>query len=443
MGDLLLAILLTVRETAGVARASEVVRSGIPLPRALDVRTLERLAIVDDAKRGVPAQFEVLARWNAARDDESAPIQWLLATFPATVAANGSAKYTLLTDSGTAGFGTDLRVTQRGTRFTIDAGGATFILEPQSLFEEIRGGAATLARGGSLTLRANGGDAVYATTRRAFIEHQSALSATIVIDGVYGNGLTSTRRYTFAAGTPIAIVRQTLAWEQTRCAAGEIACNGAPNGVRVGRIRDTLRGAVTARAAITIRGARSDAPMEGGIAIGQTASIAQLLRANRRAPPRFEIAMPSAMASGAKAGGAALAIGDLAVAFDHMHRYEPQALRILEDGSLAIDVASDEVWLGARQALYATFAIGIASPERVWAAVNHPLRAWPSAAAFASSGATGDLPLGALPPDLADYDRAVAQALDNTLRATDSVGIYGLMSYGLFPRHWGERDLRR
>jgi len=53
---------LTVRETAGVARESEIVRSGVPLARSLDVRTTGKLAIVDAAGRAVPAEFEILGR---------------------------------------------------------------------------------------------------------------------------------------------------------------------------------------------------------------------------------------------------------------------------------------------------------------------------------------------------------------------------------------------
>src|SRR5688572_3231637 len=91
-------IVLAVRETAGVARDDEVVRSGVPLARASGIRATAQLAVVNADGRPVPAEFEILARWNAGRADTAAAIQWLLVTFPASVAANGSATYTLVTD---------------------------------------------------------------------------------------------------------------------------------------------------------------------------------------------------------------------------------------------------------------------------------------------------------------------------------------------------------
>src|SRR4051812_46430176 len=75
---------LTVRETTGVARNGEVVRSGVPMPRALNLRSVAGLTLVDAGGARVPAEFEVTARWNAGLADSTAPIQWLLVTFPAT-----------------------------------------------------------------------------------------------------------------------------------------------------------------------------------------------------------------------------------------------------------------------------------------------------------------------------------------------------------------------
>jgi len=83
-------LILTVKETAGVARNGEVVRSGVPFPRSLNITGTNGLTVVDGAGLAVPADFRVLARWNAGKSS-IAPIQWLLVSFPATVAANSSA----------------------------------------------------------------------------------------------------------------------------------------------------------------------------------------------------------------------------------------------------------------------------------------------------------------------------------------------------------------
>lgn len=137
--------------------------------------------------------------------------------------------------------------------------------------------------------------------------------------------------------------------------------------------------------------------------------------------------------------------GSVAVALNHMHRYEPQALRLATDGQLSIDLADDRVWLGARQGLFATFAVTAlpGAPSRseldrvVWAPLNHPLRAWPTPAWFAASGAVDEVPAGALPADLQSFDSHVASVLDTTLRYAGEKGLGGLMTFGHYPRYWG------
>src|SRR5262245_20284213 len=78
-------ITLSVRETAGVARQGEVIKSGVPIPRSLNLTTNTGLTLVDAAGARIPAEFKVTARWNAGKST-TAPIQWLLVTFPATIA---------------------------------------------------------------------------------------------------------------------------------------------------------------------------------------------------------------------------------------------------------------------------------------------------------------------------------------------------------------------
>jgi hypothetical protein len=198
-------------------------------------------------------------------------------------------------------------------------------------------------------------------------------------------------------------------------------------------------------------GAFSAPAITGAVAPGQTAAVRQRLRANRTDPLRYEVSVPGAAgASGEKADGGMLAasgaVGSVAVALDQMHRYEPQALRLTEDGRLAIDVADDAVWLGARQGLFATFAVA-ALPAAVsrgeldrllWAPLNRPLRGWPSPAWFAASDAVDELPVGGLPAELASYDALVAGVLTRTLAKIDEKGLAGLMTFGVYPRYWGE-----
>lgn len=136
-------LILTVREISGVARTGEIVTSGIPLPRSLGLLDPTALTLVDAASQPVPAEFRVLARWNVGRNQTTAPVQWLLVSFPATVPAGRTATYRIVTD-GSAGPNpppaAPLSLTVSGNQVTVDTGAATFILggNPDELFDEIR-----------------------------------------------------------------------------------------------------------------------------------------------------------------------------------------------------------------------------------------------------------------------------------------------------------------
>ncbi len=240
-----------------------------------------------------------------------------------------------------------------------------------------------------------------------------------------------------------------MSWEGALCdpRGGDLVCGNSVNALRVARVRDTLSAKLSGSGQATSVGAHDGARVTG--TVSSSVAIRQRLRSDRHAQPLFEIAGPSGSTNGSKADGALLALsgteGTLAVGIDHMHRYEPQALRVLDDGSVAIDIVDDQAWLGKRQGLYAT--VGVAampqSPSRatldsaLWAPLNHPLHAWPDVGWWAGSDAVNELPSGSLPSQFADYDRAVRNVLSKTIAEIDTLGTYGLMTYGLFPRLWG------
>jgi hypothetical protein len=349
-------------------------------------------------------------------------------------------------------------VIQNGNQITVNTGAATFRLggDPAALFDEIRLADGTLLVSGSaMTATVTNTLTAHTTTRRVVMEHAGPLAAVIVVEGAYdlpavgGGALSSRRRYIFTAGSPVATVRHTVNWEGNRC--GSITCEDSlPNAVGVQRVRDALALNLTYPLSVMAVG-DFDAPAMTGIATaGQAASVRQRLRAARTDPLVFEVSVPgTAGAIGDKADGGMLAVsgasGTVAVALNHMHRYEPQALRLLEDGRLAVDVADGQVWLGARQGLFATLAVGTlpAGVTRsdldrwLWAPLNRPLRAWPSPAWFAASDAVDEFPVGLLPADLADYDTLVASVLTHTLQEVDEKGLAGLMTFGVYPRYWG------
>jgi hypothetical protein len=464
---------LAVRETAGIARAGEVVRSGVPLPRALGARDPRALAVLGPEGKPVPAEFHVLARWNAGKDDVAAPIQWVLVVFPATVAARGSAVYTLVAD-GSVGPNpppaAPLRLTRQGRQVVVDTGAATFRLgdKPGELFDEIDlPGGRKIVTGGAMTLRAAAAEGGHSNLRGVRIESQGPLSAVVVIDGAYdlppvGNeGFGSRRRYVFTAGSPTAVVRHAVAWE------GDLACteclktkDGKPDGVLVERARDALTLDLGGPpAAVTAVGAFKEPALEGpvgapaasGKEAGDLAWVRQTLRDRRAAPLHFEAVAGGRRHEGKQADGGLLAVsgpaGSVVVALNHMHRYEPQSLRLLADGRLAVDLADGKAWLANHQGMFATLAVTAlpAAAQRadldrlVWAPLNRPLRAWPDAAWFTASEAVDEVPAGPLPKSLAAYDELIPRVLKTTVEDVDAEGLAGLMTFGVYPRYWGQK----
>src|SRR5215207_5837415 len=424
-------LLLTVRETAGVARSNEVVRSGVPIPRSLNLLATIGLTIVDAAGTPVPAEFEVTARWNAAKSDPSAPIQWLLVSFPATVGANASATYRVVTD-GSAGPNPaparPVSVSRSGDAVTVDTGAAVFRLgaNPGKLFDEVvLDNGRRLIGGGNLSLRTGNTDYGHATTRRVTLEHQGPLTAIVVVQGVYdapavGNGqVTTRRRYVFTAGSPTAIVRHVTNWEGSLACAGCVTTTvGSPNGLLVQRVRDELAIELGGTPTVLALGNFAAPAVTGAVGAAQGAWVRQQLRPTRTSPLTFDVSVAGATAAGAKADGGLLAAsgpnGTVAIALNHMHRYEPQALRLLPGGSLAVDLVDDKTWLANHQGLFATLAVTAVagSPARdelnrtTWAPLNRPLHAWAQPEWLAASGALDEFPVGALPSDLAGYDTA-------------------------------------
>ncbi len=453
---------LEVRDTAGIGRTGEVVRSGVPLAKGLNLRSTAGMAIVNAAGTAVPAELTVLARWNAGKNDANAPIQWLLVTFAADVPARGTAQYRLSVDGSRANPApaAPLTLTKSGDRVTVNTGAATFVVDGavQSLFQEVRAGSTVVAGARPISGTVDGRAVSHSNLRRVFVEHQGPLSAVVVVEGAYdmpqvgGGGLGSRRRYVFTAGSPTAIVRHSAAYEGDKCGPGVISCNGSPNALLVTRLRDGLSLSLPATRTVHAIGARASGSVTGNANVGSTASIRQRLRNTRTAPRVYEVSAGGQAQNGATADGAVLAVSGggntVAIALDHMHFSEPQALRLEADGSLAIDVVDDQAWMGPRQGLYATFAVSAISGvsaradlERLtWAPLNAPLRAWPSNKVFADSRAAGDIPSGSLLAGLTGYDNLTKRVLDDTIRMRNERGVFGISVFGSVPRYWGARS---
>jgi hypothetical protein len=450
---------LTVRETAGIARASEVLSSGIPLPRAYAITSTTTMAVVDSGNTPVPAEFRILGRWFADLEDTAAPIQWLLVSFPASVAANSAASYRLVIDGSVVNPAppVPLELTQVGNQVTVDTGVATFVFggNPHTLFEEVRSANGTLLAGGGALEATTNATYGHNTLRAVEVVWSGPLTAVVQVRGSYsmpavgGGALSSMRRYVLKAGVPLAQVRHAIAWEGASCPLGETSC-GAVNGLLINSSRDVLALQMSSPWDMQVVGDRDQTALSAPLTEAHTGAVRQLRRTDRFAEPAFEAYLtPPIQTTGDFADGAMMAAstpsGAVAIALRDMHLYEPQSLR-LAGGSLAIHLVDNATWLGARQGLFANFAVAAlpASPSRatldqqVWAPLNRPLRAWPSAAWWAASQAVEEFPVGTLPADLDDYDTLVPGVLQKTVDLTLNRGLQGLMTHGLWPRYWGD-----
>lgn len=454
-------IALELRNGAATARDDELAIGGVPLPRALNLRTLQGLAVVNAQGAAVPAGFRVLARWHAAREDASAPIQWLQVRFLADVPANGSARYRLRTDGSVANPPPAQPVTlnQAGAQWQIDTGPARFVLGGSSsrVFDRIEapvGNVLVDSSSLSATIDAQVG-AGFASIRSIVVEHADALGATLRVEGTFahpaaGGGLVSGgRRLQFAAGSSAVSVREWIDWEGDRCGLGTLSCAGLPNARELQRWRVALAPALTGARTLALL-AQPGQPATAPAATGSTAELRQLRRAQRLQPQQYTLALPGQPAQqGVRADAGALVLsgaqGRVGIALAQMADFEPQALRLLADGSIAADLTDDGVWLGARQGSYAEYRLGAwplatgvdAALGELRRGLDQPLWVLAAPEWIAASEATEEFPVGALAPALASYDTLLDDLIARTQTLRRERGLEGLQTFGLYPREWG------
>jgi hypothetical protein len=117
---------LTITDYAGIARISDPVTSGIPIPESANIISINQLQITDSAGNNVPAQFMVTSRWRGTPDDNSKPIKWVLLDFQADVPANGTSVYYLKNGNIGNAQNTNLSLQQDNDKITINTGKAKF-----------------------------------------------------------------------------------------------------------------------------------------------------------------------------------------------------------------------------------------------------------------------------------------------------------------------------
>ncbi len=219
---------LTVRETAGVARAQEPVTSGVPIPRSASLVDLARLRLLDANGKPVAAQFTPLARWGGAPGDATKPVRWLLLDFQASVTANGVAQYRLVDSGGALPGLPALSVSESANAIVVNTGAAQFSisksdgqLSAPNLASPMYGQAVD-TRGATFTT---------AGPVTATVAMQGTLRTAIQVQGAYraatGQALLHyTSRYWFYAGQPTVRLFHTVE-NNSLCPLGEyeqLAC---------------------------------------------------------------------------------------------------------------------------------------------------------------------------------------------------------------------------
>lgn len=124
---------LTVKERAGIARISEPVTMGVPLPDGLITDTAS-LALLDSAGNAMDCEFRRVSEWV-----NNASIRWLHLDFQATLPESGSLKVTLVEDPlkhavsqprlTVTDLGGKYEVTTGKIKFTVKKGGYNIIDE--------------------------------------------------------------------------------------------------------------------------------------------------------------------------------------------------------------------------------------------------------------------------------------------------------------------------
>ena len=455
-------IALELRNTATTARVDELAIGGVPLPRALNLRSIDGLAVVNAQGLAVPAGFRVLARWHAAREDANAPIQWLQVRFLAAVPAAGSARYRLRTDGsvGNPAPAQALTLTSIGAQWQIDTGAARFVLGGSAarVFDRIEAPLGNLlldssSLSASIDGQIGGG---FASIRSLAVEHADALGAVLRVEGTFahpavGGGLISGgRRLEFAAGSSAVNVREWIDWEGDRCGLGTLSCNGLPNARELQRWRVALTPTLSGARTLTLQAQAGQPTANVAAAAGASAELRQLRRGQRLQPQQYTLTLPGQPAQqGVRADAGALLLsgnqGRIGVALAQMADFEPQALRLLSDGTIAADLADDGVWLGARQGSHALYRIGAwplaisvdGALGQLRRGLDDPLWVLAAPQWIAASQATEEFPMGQLAPALSNYDTLLDDLIARTRLLRRERGLEGLQTFGLFPREWG------
>jgi hypothetical protein len=465
-------VTLTVRETAGVARSEEIVHNGIPLAKEDNLTNAGALSIA-----GVPAQFEVLSRWGGGLNDASKPIQWVLATFSATVAAGAVQTYTL---TGGASAGGSLVERNDASSLVVNTGAARFTIS-KTAFTVLRG--ATLSGAGASDLVDPSGvgaavirlegrpDMTTLPPEEVLLEHDGPLFVSVKLAGHFSNAPVAGKRfryvarYSFRVGSPACELDFQYAWptnlagqkaEQEDKVKFGYTTSPRALSLLINRVELTVPLAL-AGAPRGYAGADASTGLERPLAGGQTARLSQDRRAGMSSPPHFSLQVAGTSAAGGFADKPLVAVmgtgGGLGATLQKMKFYEPQALEA-SAGLMRVQIVAEPQWISPFSGAHAKMVFTLIAPAedleavrtRAAAALDHPLMAWPGQAHVSRTKAFGELWDGTPNAEADKYLRRLQKitgvTLDDAPGGAGFVarGMYGFMTYGLFPREWNSSN---
>ncbi len=451
------AIPWTVAEDAGVARSNAWVCNGLPVARELDWREPGELAVRLTNGACVPAQFEVLSRW-AGGVTSTQPIQWLLVTFPASLAPGETLGGRIERGSNGA-FSGLVSVSTSNNSLFVNTGAALFGI-PTNRFGVFSHVAVSDGAGAwrpplvndaapAQLLVAGSGVCTAEPPEEVTLEHQGPLRVTVRTAGHFAPAPGSAGRfryilrYHFFAGNPG--VDLDFYYDCPTAVDGGTGYEGYETNAyflvqRLALVQPlALLGVPQAHLAAEPGQARDLA------AANLPAALTQHLRLALRAPDRYTISAQGFATNGTRATRPVAAVrganGGLAASLSKMWRHEPQALQITTN-ALIIEIIATNQWLGPRQGAAAMARLVALAPAADFSAaaagmvaqLDHPIVAWPDRACVAESRALGELWDGS--------DDGVAQAClglatgitANTLYYLPDHGMHGFMTWGLAPR---------
>jgi hypothetical protein len=195
-----------ISNAADHARAGEPVSFGFPLaetPRATD---LALLRVEDASGRAVPSQFRALARWRAPREDSSAPLKWVLATFAPEVPARSVATFHVAYGAAPPPVEGGCVVSSDGASISVRTSRAAAFAVPKRAFAPF--GSASIGEPAIELVPTTGALAMFGVDARAIepvvtsetaVEEPGPLRVVLVQRGALGE-LRYTCRWTFRAG---------------------------------------------------------------------------------------------------------------------------------------------------------------------------------------------------------------------------------------------------